>query len=261
MTAAIVSRIGRTRSTVSSSPPIITPSLPPSATFGFPVTGASSIAMPRSFARDAMRRDVSGAIELVSTMIVPGSAWLRTPSFPQITASDAAASVTIVKTTSDWAASCPMLSAQVAPAASSELGPRSGAVPSGQREAALHDVAGHGGSHQAQTDEANVHGDLPSRYGCALATAAQGSRSLPPGHDPVEHQEGEKRGAEHDLPPGLADVDGREQADQHRQHDGGRRRPRGRAPARPRAPRRRSPRRRCWSAHRRCPGPRKAWPT
>jgi hypothetical protein len=83
MVLPIASSTGRHRSSTSSSPPTMIDSVPASAPWNPPDTGASSIAMPRSASAAAKRRVSTGEMELMSTRVLPGRIVSASPPDPK----------------------------------------------------------------------------------------------------------------------------------------------------------------------------------
>src|ERR1700692_4383036 len=87
MVSAKQDRIGFTFSNVAASPPIMTPSLPSSASFGVRASGASQKTIPRGASSSASARVSVGSEVDVSITIAPFFAPHATPSLPRIRAS------------------------------------------------------------------------------------------------------------------------------------------------------------------------------
>ena len=80
-----------------------------------PLTGASSISTPFSAHWAAMRWDTSGAMELMSMIVLPDDAPSSTPSGPRMTFSESAESGSMVMILSVAAATSRLDDAGVAP--------------------------------------------------------------------------------------------------------------------------------------------------
>src|SRR5258708_7873943 len=91
---------GRQRLKIPSSPPTIMESVPAIAPLSPPLTGASSVAIPRSANRSARVRVATGELVLISMTTSPPCAPSITPSVPNSTPSTSAVPGTIVITTS-----------------------------------------------------------------------------------------------------------------------------------------------------------------
>ena len=93
-------------------------SVPASAPWKPPETGASSMATPRSASAAAKRRVSTGDIELMSSRMLPGRIASARPGSPKSTASTSGVSGSMVMTTSAFAAFV-MEPARTAPSATS----------------------------------------------------------------------------------------------------------------------------------------------
>ena len=98
MLVPIASNTGRQRSNVSGSPPAMIVSVACSAPHEPPLTGASSIAMPRSANRPARACVSPGEIVLMSISTEPSAIAPARPSSPSTAASTSGVSGTIVIT-------------------------------------------------------------------------------------------------------------------------------------------------------------------
>src|SRR5829696_4313093 len=117
MVRPMPSSTGLARATASASPPTMIDSVPFSAPCGPPLTGASSIATPRSAIVSARRRAALGAIVLMSTRSRPGGGFSAKPPAASTTSSTCGVSGSIVTTTSARAAASATLAAGFAPCA------------------------------------------------------------------------------------------------------------------------------------------------
>ena len=117
MRLPMASRTGLAFSKVSSSAPHIMVSVPFCAPMVPPETGASMYFTPCSAAIFAIFWVVPGATEDMSTMMVPGLQWARTPLGPHITASTIAPLGSMVKPMSMLAATSRLSLQPMAPSA------------------------------------------------------------------------------------------------------------------------------------------------
>ena len=128
-------------------------SVPVSASWTLPETGASSIAAPSARARSASAVLASGLTVLMSTQIFPAASPASRPSGPAAIASSAASSVTMLKTTSAVSATSRGVSRQTRPSSSSGAALSLGAVPADQRVAGGDEPASDPATHRSETDE------------------------------------------------------------------------------------------------------------
>jgi len=110
---------GRTRSSTSLFPPAMIARVAFCAPTAPPETGASIISMPRAASCAAMRRAVPGGMVPMSTSTVPGFAPWTMPPSSSATASTSAPVVTMVNTTSLFAATSAGAASRRAPASTS----------------------------------------------------------------------------------------------------------------------------------------------
>ena len=130
-------------------------SVPSIAPISPPLTGASSMDAPSSFARAARRRAIAGAIVLESTITVPFDIAPKTPSSPSSTFSTSGPSGSIV-----------MMCFAARATSAGDVGRRraflgqfvdraAAAAVDDDGEALLQKIAGHGLAHEAETDESD----------------------------------------------------------------------------------------------------------
>jgi len=94
----------RQRASVASGPPTMMDSVPAMAPLSPPLTGASSISMPASPNRPAMRRVTAGEMVDMSITTSPGRPASTMPPGPRATCSTSGESDTMVMTTSERSA-------------------------------------------------------------------------------------------------------------------------------------------------------------
>lgn len=114
----ISSKSGWTRANVSASPPAMMERRASRAPMSPPETGASRVATPWARAAASISRASAGSLVDMSTRTVPRAAPASTPSGPSTTSRTSAGYPTIVKITSETAATAHGVSAQKAPRAS-----------------------------------------------------------------------------------------------------------------------------------------------
>ena len=107
---------GLWRAKIASSPPTQSASRPVSAPRGPPLTGASSMWIPRAWKAAWIRRTTEGALVVRSKYVVPAANPARSPCSPSATASTSAGPGSDVNTSSVAAATSRGVSAQLAPA-------------------------------------------------------------------------------------------------------------------------------------------------
>ena len=114
----IASSTGRARAKASAGPPTMIESLASRAPVGPPLTGASSMAMPRSASAAAMVRVAAGEIVLISTSSFPAGGWSSRPPGWRTTSSTCGVSGSMVIARSAPATASAMPSAGRGPRAS-----------------------------------------------------------------------------------------------------------------------------------------------
>ena len=180
---AKASRIGRTRATLSGSPPTITSSVPSHASFGVRLSGASTKPMPRDSSSIARRRVEAGSDVEQSTMSSGFFAEAR-PSGPVTIASTCGEPVTQSTTTSLASARALAFGASFAPRlrrSSAASRRRWARMVSGQP---FSTILRHAVAHEPNTDEADpfLHPRflpaLLSRAGCQSPIPQAMSRQI-----------------------------------------------------------------------------------
>ncbi len=157
MDLPMASNSGSTRAQASASPPTMMVSVPAIAPGSPPDTGASSATMPRSARRAAMDCAAAGAMVLMSMWMWPAAAPSATPSVPSVTCSTSGASDHHADRDRCVARDLGRARAVARTGLEQRLHRLAAAAPHVHAVAGLDEIERHGPSHEAESDESDIH--------------------------------------------------------------------------------------------------------